>query len=75
MQSFVGPDGVQYFRAAVIESALRLYARTGLKANSHYTPKNMMRTASEITGESFKPRAYLAAADALRKWRDSHARA
>jgi len=36
--------------------------------NRAYTPRNMMRVASEITGQTFKPRQYQAAIDALDQW-------
>lgn len=57
---------VDTYRALVIASALHLYATTGMLANNAYTPKNMIRAASEITGKTFKPRAYIEAANALR---------
>jgi hypothetical protein len=67
--SFVGPAAVAIYRATVIESALRLYAKSGLRVNRAYTPAAMMRVAAEITGKKFKARDYLGAADALRAWR------
>jgi hypothetical protein len=66
---FVGPAGVAIFRATVIEHALRLYAKTGIRANRAYTPSAMMRAATDITGRKFKARDYLGAADAIRAWR------
>lgn len=57
------------FQAIVIASALELYAATGMKANSAYTPRNMMAAATRITGQKFKPRDYLGAAEALRAYR------
>jgi hypothetical protein len=67
--SFVGPDAVGIYRATVIESALRFYARTGMRVNRAYTPTAMMRAASEITGRKFKTRDYIGAADAIHAWR------
>lgn len=55
-------------QAMVIAAALRFYSRTGYKANRAYTPSNMMKMATKITGQSFKPRAYEDAADALSDW-------
>lgn len=52
-------------RRLAIASALRLYARTGMKANRSYTPKAMMATAERLTGQRFAPRDYLGAAEAL----------
>lgn len=57
------------FRALIIEQALRFYAKTGMRVNRAYTPKAMMAAATEITGQKFKSRDYLGAAEALLKWR------
>ena len=58
---------VEIYRALAIASALRLYARTGLKANRAYTPANMLRTAATILGRTrpLPARDYLGAADLL----------
>lgn len=68
-QVFTG-DGVAAYQAAVIASALRAYARTGMKMNRAYTPKAMMAKAAEITGKKFKARDYEGAAKALVEWAD-----
>lgn len=68
MSTFTG-SAVNVYGAAVVASALRLYARTGIKANRAYTPKNMIATASKITGKRFKARDYLGAADAIDAWK------
>lgn len=64
----VSGNGVQAFAALTVASALKLYANTGIKANRAYTPKNMMAMATKATGQKFKARAYLEAAEALRAW-------
>jgi hypothetical protein len=61
------------FQALTIASALKLYAKTGIKANRSYTPSNMIAAAREITGKNFKPQEYLAAAEALEEWAEQHA--
>jgi len=63
-----GPDAVACFRASVISSALRLYAKTGIKANRAYTPTNMLRAATEITGKPYKRGQYELAASDLTTW-------
>lgn len=68
MSTFTG-SAVNVYGAAVVASALRLYARTGIKANRAYTPKNMIATAAKITGKQFKARDYLGAAKALDDWK------
>ena len=53
------------YQAVVLARALDLYAATGIKANRAYTPSAMMRTASAITGQTFKRRDYRGASVAL----------
>ena len=71
--SFVGPDAVKVYQATVIGSALRLYAKCGLKVNRAYTPSAMMKVATALTGKTFKARDYLGAADALKAWAEAQA--
>jgi hypothetical protein len=52
--SFNGRGAVDVYRAAVIASALTVYARTGMKVNRTYTPKNMVAAAREILGDRAK---------------------
>lgn len=68
--SFSGSD-VGIYRAAVIASALRLYAKTGMQPNRAYTPTAMLAAAREITGKTFKRGQYVAAAEALEAWADA----
>ena len=63
--SYDGREAVEVFRAKVMASGLRLYAKTGMKPNRMYTPTAMMRCAAEITGRKFKARDYAGAAAAL----------
>lgn len=65
---FSGRDAVEVFRARTIASALRLYAKTGMKANRAYTPSNMLAAATQITGQKFKRGQYEQAAQALIDW-------
>ena len=58
----------EVYRALTIASALRLYARTGIKANRAYTPKAMMAMAGKITGQTFRAKDYLGAATALKQF-------
>lgn len=69
MTSFIN-GGMDIYRARVIASGLRLYAKTGMKPNAHYTPTNMLRAASAITGEKYKRGEYLKAADDLTRIAD-----
>jgi len=56
----------QSFQCLVLAAAIDLYASTGIKANSSYTPSNMLRTATSITGKKFKRGQFEAASEALR---------
>ncbi len=62
----------QTFQALAIRSGLKLYAATGMKPNSMWTPTNMLRTAGRITGKVYGRGQYLKAADDLLKWADQH---
>jgi hypothetical protein len=41
------------FQAAALKSGLRLYLDTGIKPNSQWTLKNMLRTAGDLTGKAY----------------------
>lgn len=62
--TFTG-DQVNVFAMITLKSALKLYAKTGMKDNRAYTPTAMMRTASRMTGKTFKARDYAGAIAAL----------
>lgn len=71
--SFVGKDAVNVYAATALASALRLYAKSGMKVNRAYTPKAMIAKANEITGKKFKARDYEGAAAALTAWANATA--
>lgn len=48
-----GAESVNLYRAVLIKNALKLYIKTGMKANRAYTPKNMLAVVKEFTGVSF----------------------
>ena len=70
---FSGRDAVEVFRAKTIASALRLYAKTGMKVNRAYTPTNMLAAATQITGTKFKRGQFEEAAKALTDWANGQA--
>lgn len=67
---FSGRDAVEVFRAKTLATALRLYAKTGMKPNRMYTPTNMLAAASQMTGKTFKRGQFEQAAQALSDWAD-----
>lgn len=55
------------FRAHVLANACGLLAK-GIQPNSAYTPKNVLATASHITGLRYKRGQFLRAAEDLCAW-------
>lgn len=47
------PEQISAFRIAVIQKAIDLYLRTGIRASRAYTPAAMRRAASGITGNAY----------------------
>ena len=46
--------GIEMYRMTVIRTALKLYIKTGMKANSMYTPGNMVQAVADKTGKTYK---------------------
>ena len=59
---------VRRYQALAIASALELYARTGMRANSAYTPRNMISAAGRILDQVQPKRDYVGTAKRLREW-------
>ena len=53
VMSFVGKEAVAGFRHIVIAGAIRLYLRTGMKANRAYTPTAMSNYVTSLTGKKY----------------------
>ncbi len=66
--SITGPDAMLYFKAAHLRSALRLFARTGIKPTRGVGGRQLMALATEITGKAYKARAYDQAVADLDVW-------
>ena len=60
-------SGIEMYRLTVIASALDLYAKTGIKANTAYTPTAMLRNATMATGVKYRRGQYREAAADLRR--------
>lgn len=63
--SYSGGLGMKVYTATVLASGLRLYAKTGMKPNSAWTPTAMIRKANELTGHVYRRGQYNMAAAAL----------
>jgi hypothetical protein len=66
--TFSGPEGVAAYQAIVIKHAIKFYAKTGMKVNRAYTPTNMLRVASKITGHPYKRGQFDQAVADLELW-------
>lgn len=49
-----GPDEVNRVAIITVKHAIKLYARTGIKANRAYTPTHMKNFVEKTTGKKFK---------------------
>lgn len=52
------PEGINRFVIITLKQALKLYDKTGMKANRAYTPKNMRLKTEQLTGKKFAARDY-----------------
>lgn len=66
--SYVGPDGVALYRACVLRTGLRVYAKHKLRINRGYSPMAMLKAATSITGRTYTRGQYLSAAADLTAW-------
>jgi len=66
--SYSGPDAVNLYRARLLASSLRLYAKTGIIPTRGVTATAMLRMASEYTGKAYKRGQYDAAAADVTAW-------
>jgi hypothetical protein len=57
--------GIEMYRMTVIRTALKLYVNTGMKANTMYTPSNMLAAISKKSGKPYK-KSKLGYAEALK---------
>ena len=66
--------GIEMYRMAVIHSALKLYVKTGIKANTMYTPGNMLAAISKKSGKTYKKskQGYAEALQDLSDWLIMH---
>jgi hypothetical protein len=58
----------------VIRTALKLYMNTGIKANSMYTPSNMLQAISNKSGKKYKKskQGYAEAFEDINNWLMMH---
>ncbi len=68
MTTFTGQGGVSTYQAIVLKGALKMYAAHGMRVNRAYTPTAMLKTAGNITGQTFKRGQYTQALEALEAW-------
>lgn len=61
------PDQINMFVVITLKSAIKLYWKTGMRANRAYTPTRMKAKAEELTGKKFKRGDWSAMVDALQE--------
>lgn len=69
--TYAGRDAVSVVQATVLESALRMYARSGMLMTRGATPTKLLALANGITGKTYKRGDYIKAADDVKVWRDT----
>jgi hypothetical protein len=65
MVTFAGKEQVNLYVIVTLKHGLKLYAKTGMKPNSAWTPAAMLKRASSFTGKAYKRGQYQAAIDDL----------
>jgi hypothetical protein len=70
----VTAHSIEMYRMTVIRSALKLYMKTGMKANSMYTPSNMLAAISKKSGKAYKKskQGYAEAFEDISNWLAMH---
>ena len=65
---------IELYRMTVIRTALKLYMNTGMKANSMYTPSNMLQAISNKSGKEYKKskQGYAEALEDINNWLMMH---
>lgn len=66
--TFVGPDSINYVRATMLASALKLYAKAKIIPTRGFGPAKMLAAATGYTGRKYKRNDYLLAAEDVLKW-------
>ena len=66
--SLVGPDAINLYRAVMLASSLRLYAKTGMIPTRGVTAMVMLKIAKEYTGKTYKRGQYEQAAQDVDVW-------
>jgi hypothetical protein len=64
-------NAIPLYRAAVLKSALTLYAKHKIQVNRAYTPTAMLKVAGDITGKKYPRGYYDIAANDLQEWIDA----
>lgn len=65
---YVGPDATNLFRARVLASGLRLFAKTGMQPTRGVTGAKMLKMATLYTGKTYKRGQHEQAAADIDVW-------
>jgi hypothetical protein len=65
---------IELYRMTVIRTALKLYVKTGMKANTMYTPGNMLAAIGKKSGKTYKKskQGYAEALEDINNWLMMH---
>lgn len=66
--SFVGSDAVNYCRAEVLASSLKLYAKAKILPTRGVSATYMLKMATGFTGKQYRRGEYLKAAEDVQLW-------
>lgn len=66
--TFVGPDAVNLFRATVLWSSLRLYAKAGILPCRGVSATSMLKQATEYTGQKYRRGQHGKASEDVKLW-------
>lgn len=66
--AYVGPDATNFYRARVLQSSLRLYAKTGMIPTRGVTATVLLKLAEPYTGKKYKRGQHEQAAADMDAW-------
>jgi hypothetical protein len=66
--TFIGPDAVMLYQAVSLKTAIKLYAKCGMRMTRTATPAVMLAAATRITGKKYKRGQYTEAVADLDAW-------
>lgn len=69
--TLAGPDAVNLYRAIVLASSMRLFAKTGIKPTRGVGGPQMLAMATQYTGKTYTRTQMEQAAEDVKHWADT----